>query len=464
MTKEKKHVSAARKVFVSVTIPLFVIALAVCALCEYVENYYDKVLSHTFVAGVDLSGMTRQEAQTAIDPAAYDARGNSTEVAITFPDGSVINITGEDAGFTNDALYMVDRAYNRGRGDGYIEDTLQFIRHLEYLRQFEFLQSFVAQDEFHEISYALDTELLRSCVAEFTQNYNDELEGAVALVYSDRIVLVKGAGEVCASETDIYDLALNGLLESLRGGYPVELEYTLPEATMDAERLLMIREDLQVIPLCAEYDPETKSVSESVVGVDIDMEGAIALLANAETGTVVSISVEYTQPAITQEFLENLLFRDLIGECVTQIPGSENRLSNIILAASSINGLILEPGEEFSFNRVVGQRTPERGFRSAPAFSNGTTVMAIGGGICQVSSTMYSSIMDTSLQVTERHPHGLPVSYIPRGRDATVNWGSLDFRFVNNTDYPLRIDIDVTGRTITVQVYGTLAGSSPVGA
>ena len=177
----------------------------------------------------------------------------------------------------------------------------------------------------------------------------------------------------------------------------------------------------------------------------------ITLLAGAGSGAAAMIDAENTQGV-----LENLLFRDLIGQCVTQIPGTENRLNNIILASASVNGLILEPGEEFSFNRIVGQRTSARGYKSAAAFSNGTTVQAIGGGICQVSSTLYSAIMDSSLRVTERYPHGLPVSYIPKGRDATVSWGSLDFRFLNNTDYPLRIDAEVDGRTLTVHVYGTL--------
>jgi len=198
--------------------------------------------------------------------------------------------------------------------------------------------------------------------------------------------------------------------------------------------------------------------------VIITMTVIIALLASA--GPVMATLADFVDPyqGAEQDYIENLLFRNLFGECVTQIPGTENRLNNIIIATASVNGLVLEPGEEFSFNRVVGQRTTDRGYRSAPAFSNGTTVMAIGGGICQVSSTLYSAIMDSTLRVTERHPHGLPVSYIPRGRDATVSWGSLDFRFQNNTDYPLRIDAEVDGRTLTVRVYGTIVENAPAGS
>ena len=461
--KRVKRVQTWIKVTLAVSLPLFLITVAVCALLIYVVHYNDRILPNISVAGVDLSWFTHEEAVQAVGAQLYDSRGAEARVAITFPDGSVLDITGGESGLCSDAMLMIDEAYYTGRGAGYLDDTLDFLRHLDFIRDLDILQPVVGETESFEINYSLDAGNLRSAVSGFTRDYNSELEGSGPQVYDDRIVIVKGAGFVQANEAEIYDLAYNGLFESLTGGYPVYITYALPEPIGDAVELLNIRQDLFVHPLSAEYDPESKSVSESVVGVDFDLEAAMTLLAGAETGTAILIGVEYTQPEVTQEFLENLLFRDLIGECVTQIPGTENRLNNIILASTAVNGLVLEPGEEFSFNRVVGQRTPERGYRSAPAFSNGTTVQAIGGGICQVSSTMYSSIMDSGLRVTERHPHGLPVSYIPRGRDATVNWGSLDFRFVNNTDYPLRIDAGVVNRTITVRVYGTIVDNASVG-
>ena len=169
-----------------------------------------------------------------------------------------------------------------------------------------------------------------------------------------------------------------------------------------------------------------------------------------------AIELVYTEPEVTTEYLESVLFRDLIGECSTTLYGSSNRINNITLSSDAIDGTILEPGEVFSFNQIVGRRTAARGYRPGPSYSGGRTVMTIGGGICQVSSTIYSAIRDTDLRVLERHPHGRPVTYLPRGRDATVSWGTLDFRFMNNTDFPLLVDVKITGKTITAQIYGTL--------
>ena len=456
MKERKKRVRIWLIATTAFMIPLILIAVGICGLFIFVEHYNERILPNISVAGVDLSWHTHEEAISAIDPQLYEARGSCAEVTVTFPNGAQLNITGAEANLCSDAQLMIDSAYTNGRGGGYIDDTAEFIRHLDVTRNNEFFSPLAAGDMNYEISYALDTEYLRSRVSGFIRSYNDELEGSGPQIYYDRIVMVKGAGHVYASEAEVYNLVYNGLFESLACGNPVEIIYSLPESTGDAAELLAIRQSLLVHPLCAEYDPETNTISASVVGVDIDLEAAIILLSSVESGTTISIGVEYTEPEVTQEYLENLLFRNCIGECVTQIPGTENRLNNITIATASINGLILEPGEEFSFNRIVGQRTPERGYRLAPAFSSGTTVQAIGGGICQVSSTLYSAIMDSCLRVTERYPHGLPVSYIPRGRDATVSWGSLDFKFLNNTDYPLRIDAEVVGRTLTIRVYGTI--------
>jgi hypothetical protein len=313
-----------------------------------------------------------------------------------------------------------------------------------------------AEPESYHINYDLDMEFLRARVNVFTEKYNFALESSRPLIYDDRIVIVKGAGQVSADEFIVYDMALQGLYESLAKGRPVGMSYALPDVDVDEAELVSIHQTIYEQPVPAEYDPDTKTISDSVSGADLDLSEAIELLDEAVSGETVSIDIEYTQPEVTREDLENILFCDLIGECVTNIAGTENRLNNITLASGAINGLVLEPGEEFSFNRVVGKRTSASGYKSAPAFSGGQTVQMIGGGICQVSSTIYSAIKDTDIKIKERHPHGQPITYLPRGRDATVSWGTLDFRFVNNTEYPLRIDIGIEDRVLTVQVFGTL--------
>jgi len=456
MAKKKRRVPIIIKVLIAVMIPVFLLAVAFFALGAYLQyEYNDLIFPTASIDGADVSWLTREEAALAIDVESYTAQWADAGATIIFPDGSALNVTGDDVHLSHNAQLLVDAAFSRGRGNGYIMDTVDFIERMYGLYFMD------AEADTFEVVYGLDTGLLRSRVSEFTDIYNSLLEASIPLIYSDKVVIVKGAGQVRANEFEIYEMALSGLLESLDSGRHVTMSYDLPETEPNKAQLTAIRRRILALPLSARYDPETKTISESAIGVDFDYYAAIALLDEAASGKTVSFGIEYEQPEVTQEFLESLLFRDLIGECVTQIAGTENRYNNIILASEAIDGIILEPGEEFSFNQVVGRRTSARGYKSAPAFSGGQVVQAIGGGICQVSSTIYSAIKDTDIRIKERHAHGRPVTYLPRGRDATVSWGTLDFKFINNTEYPLRIDIDIDGRTLTVRVFGTLDEPEP---
>lgn len=140
----------------------------------------------------------------------------------------------------------------------------------------------------------------------------------------------------------------------------------------------------------------------------------------------------------------------LICTYTTSFNPKQSRAVNIGLAASKINGTVLQPGQEFSFSDTVGPRTAENGFVMAPTFVNKEEVPGMGGGICQVSSTMYAAMLQGGIKATQRHAHSLPVSYIPEGMDATISAGTKDLTFTNDFDFPLVINAVVTNGTVTV--------------
>ena len=446
---KRKRVSTPVKVILAAGMPLCLAVLAFFIVGIRLTSN-EQIYPYVSIDGVDVSWLTKEEAARALDLQAYDARGSGAGVTISFADGSELGISGGDVQFINDVRQQIDKAYSRGRGQGFMRDTFGFLRRMYDIYTLE------AEGEDYTVSYRLDMGLLRARVDGFTEDYNNELEASGPRVVGDMIVLVKGAGDVRASESEVFGLAYDGLHKSLARGEHISMNYYLPYSAADVGTLIEIWDSVFVPPLSAAYDPGTKTVSDSRQGVEFDFSGVRDVLSATESGKTVAVVLYNTYPVVTREDLESVLFRDLIGECVTSIAGSANRLGNITLASEAIDGLILEPGEEFSFNRTVGRRTSERGYRPAPAFMGGATVQAIGGGICQVSSSIYSAILDSDIKVLERYAHGKPVAYLPRGRDATVSWGSLDFRFMNNTDYPLRVDVRVDGRTLTAQVYGTL--------
>lgn len=140
------------------------------------------------------------------------------------------------------------------------------------------------------------------------------------------------------------------------------------------------------------------------------------------------------------------------GSCTTKFNAKEARATNIAVSAARINGVVIQPGEEFSFSNAILPRTSANGYVKAPIYVSGKHSVGIGGGICQVSSTMYSAMLNGGIPATERHAHSLPVSYVAKGRDATIAGNYLDLKFVNIYDTPLEISAIADLKTGTVSV------------
>lgn len=196
--------------------------------------------------------------------------------------------------------------------------------------------------------------------------------------------------------------------------------------------------------------------SESSPGVTFDDKEVRRVLKEEEGKAVVEVPVKVEQPQITTESLKNSLLGDKLGTFSSDFSSSSaDRAHNIQLACDKINKYVLAPGEEFSYNEVVGPRTTERGFRMANVYVGNTVQPGIGGGICQVSSTMFNAAVYAGLDITARRNHTLPVSYVPMGRDATVSYGSVDFKFKNNYSKPIEIHAECIGRKNVITIYGT---------
>lgn len=147
--------------------------------------------------------------------------------------------------------------------------------------------------------------------------------------------------------------------------------------------------------------------------------------------------------------------REVVSEFSTKFSeGKAARSSNIRLAAQKIDGLVLAPGESFSFNGVVGRRTSAAGFRVAGVYKDGKHDVDIGGGICQVSTTLYNAVLFADLKVNKRQNHSMPVPYVPIGRDAAVDYGSIDLKFTNTLDMPIAVNAEVASGKITFRILG----------
>ena len=249
--------------------------------------------------------------------------------------------------------------------------------------------------------------------------------------------------------------ALIRAVAALKGGAgDIEAQWEeTPGQELDLEA---VAQELNAEPSNARYDIELGKVVDGVVGVHLDPQAAQFALDAAVPGETVQLPAQVIYPPMTAQELEEVLFRDQLSTTATELTGTRVRQNNVKLAADSIDGLILNDGDVFDYNKVVGRRTTERGFGAAPAYINGETVDTIGGGICQVSSTVYYATLLANLEIVERYAHRYAPNYITWGMDATVSWGGPEFRFRNNTGYPIRVDVTYDKKNnIKVEIVGT---------
>jgi vancomycin resistance protein YoaR len=266
-------------------------------------------------------------------------------------------------------------------------------------------------------------------------------------------------GVTLDDEATIRQLPLEGMVDQLGGGETPRTEYGLVYSENGQSLTDFRAEVAAAAPVVA---PARISFSKGVVSrrfetarLALDEEQLFESVVDAlETGEPVQVPVKEGEKRIPDR--ELLKIREPISSFSTRFSGAQvSRSANIRLAASKLDGLILLPGEKFSFNEVVGRRTVDRGYREAGIYVNGRHDTGIGGGICQVSTTLYNAVLVADLRVLRRSNHSMPVPYVPVGRDAAVSYGALDLSFENNLETPVAISSLWAPGRLTVRILGT---------
>lgn len=204
-------------------------------------------------------------------------------------------------------------------------------------------------------------------------------------------------------------------------------------------------------------------VEQDSIGIKLDEDRAVKTISRAlrSDKMVVTLPVVTDKPDVKAQDARGI--DTLLARFTTPFnPGKIDRTHNLTLAARSINGVILKPGRKFSYNDTVGPRVLGRGFRNAPIFVKGKLEPGVGGGICQVSTTLYNAVLLAGMHIIERYPHSRTVPYVGAGRDATVAYGLRDFKFENNNSSPVGILTSISRGNITVDIYGAVRDKKSV--
>lgn len=414
------------------------LAIAIPAILRAADPYGGKIAPGVHVGAVDLSDLSKAAAKKALRDF-YGSRYSQESLVVSFPElSSILSGTGEqetdsitlspkDTGAHLDVGGAVHAAYALGRED------LREDKHLPLLPYLH-----------------LKEDVLQSSV----QHFQEQLEGLyredTSQIQPDSVTVTRGYPAVTIDTDRLYQQMLdayeNGTLSDCN--YDGHITLGQPEA-VDLDALW---QQTRVEPKDPQVDKTTYQVIPGEAGREFDLDAAKTQYENLPYGQSLDLPLEDTQPEISDE---DAWFQDTLGHCETPHSNNENRNSNLKKACEMLNGLVLQPGQEFSYNETLGERTKDKGWLPAPAYSGTTLVDSPGGGICQVSSTLYLASVYAELTVLERVNHGFPVSYIPLGMDATVNWGFTDLKLRNDSPMPVKILAEETDDLVKVSIMGT---------
>ena len=426
--------------------------IAIFLLGTASDPYEGRILNNVIIGNVNVGGMTRSEAEKAVRSATDDTY-TKQDMVIQLPD-TTIRLSPADTGAKLDVKSAVKAAYSYGRTGSKAQ------------QQEDYQNSFTGNHTVGLLPYlGLNTDYIRNVLAEYAEEAGNTfrettytVEGEQPPLETDKfdenapgqtLVITLGTPGIGLNMNEIYNRVLDAYSFNLFliAGEGVSDELLPMELDLDA-----IYEELYIAPVNASMDSLTFEPIPGVYGYGFDLEATRALLKAAQYGDILEIPMEYIEPEITEG---NLLFRDVLGECKTPHSREPRRTANLQLACKMLNEVVLNPGETLSYNDTVGERTAERGFQPAPAYSGTKLVDSIGGGVCQVSSTLYYCALLSDMEIVDRVNHGFPSSYIDYGMDATVNWGGPDFKFRNNTNYPIKIEAWEEDGYVHMRILGT---------
>lgn len=427
---KRKKLKLRKQAYYVIAGAIITLALGIYLIICLIASGKDFV-SNTTINGINVGNMTKEEAVNAVDKQYQKDFKHSLTLSIDKND-YVIDL-GDNTIFDAKEITKISDESN----------SSFFKRGYNYLFNHDYTVGLKVKS-----NEALQEQIKASKILEYTTLVPTSYE-----IKDDTIVFTKGKSGETAEIKSVKETINKALNE-----YNIKdkIKYSPVKHKLDENEIKTLHEQISKEVKNATLDKNNNyAVIEGQVGAKFDLEEATKKYNKTAQGKQFTVDATIIQPKINKETLEKNLFRDVLGEYTTTVTGSSVRRNNVKLAGEKCNNVILLPGEEFSYNNVVGKRTKANGFGEAAAYLNGETVQEVGGGICQTSSTLYNAVLYANLKITERKNHTFVSGYVPIGRDATVSWGGPDFKFKNDQDYPIKIVVSYVNNKITTKILGT---------
>ena len=395
-----------------------------------------KMMSGITIKGIDVSGLSKEEAKAKLETIYSEKMGKEIHLKYNEYESS-LNPTLMEVSYDVDKA--VEEAYKIGR-EGNI-----------FINNYQILFTLIGKKDV-DVNMTLNEEVTRQSIQDIGVNLPGIVIESSYFIEEDILTITRGKEGIAIDEESL----LNKVKDNLNDINIQENDITIPVVHKIPEEINIdkIHEEVYKEVQDAYYTKDPFTIYPEVEGVDFDVEAAKALIA-AEVKDEYQIQLIITKPKVTVSQIGSEAFPDRLSNFTTRYDASaKDRTTNLVIACQKLNGKVIMPGETFSYNQTLGKRTAAAGYKNAAVYENGQVVDGIGGGICQISSTLYNAVLMANLEIVERRNHQFVTSYLPAGRDATVVYGAIDFKFKNTRQYPIRLSASAKNGIATISIYG----------
>lgn len=431
-SKEKKK---KKLLIIGILITIIIIGIVFSTIFALLNINNEKIINGISISGIDISNMSKEEAKDKIQNMFEEKKQKD------------INLKYQDYENTISPL-LLEIEYNIDKA---VEDAYSIGRKENiFINNYEILLTLIRKNNI-DVEMNLNEETAKQKIEEIGLSIPGAIIESSYSIEDDEMIITKGKPGI-KIDTDI-------LLEKIKNNInkldikeeiiEIPVKNSEPE-TIDIDK---IHEEVYTEPKDAYYTKEPFTIYPEVIGVDFDVEEAKTQLLEDKEEYIIKLII--TKPKVTIEQIGSEAFPDQLSTFTTRFDESDgDRSTNLRIACKKINGKVLMPGETFSYNQTLGARTAAAGYKNGKIYEGGEVVDGIGGGICQISSTLYNAVLMANLQTVERKNHQFVTSYISAGRDATVVYGAIDFKFKNTRKYPVRIKASAVNGIAAVSIYG----------
>ena len=432
---EKRQTKKFKKIIISIII-VAIVALLFSTVFALTNISNEKIISGVTIQGVEVSGLTKEEAIAKLETMYNEKLQNN--IMLQYQDfNSELNPTLMEVNY--DIEKAVNEAYSLGRN-----------RNI-FINNYNIIGTLIAKKDFN-VDMTMNEETTKQTINDIGANLPGILIESSYSVEEDELIITRGKeGVVISTET-----LLSKVKDMLNDIHETENVIEIPVETKTPQEIDVdkIHSEIYQEPKDAYYTKEPFTVYPEVEGIDFDVEKAKEIIA-AEVKDEYVIDLIITKPKVTLEDIGTEAFPDRLSTFSTRYNAADkDRTTNLVLACKKLNGKVIMPGETLSYNETLGPRTYAAGYRNGKIYENGQVVDGLGGGICQISSTLYNAALMSDMEIVERRNHQFVTSYVDEGRDATVVYGLTDFKFKNTRKYPIRIVASASGGVATISIFG----------